>query len=128
MSMFPELLRDAFPDADIPSSFYEAKKIINEIRLELPKIDAPQAYCMLYWGEDDRRETCLRKNSLRVEAVVKKLEPTKVVPQADRVLVRLDELEQVLFSDLSAYEVYFLQILLSYQMHTTKVGFRWSHQ
>ncbi|KAI9107895.1 hypothetical protein K1719_021231 [Acacia pycnantha] len=30
MSMFPELLRDAFPDADIPSSFYEAKKIIND--------------------------------------------------------------------------------------------------
>ncbi|KAI9112495.1 hypothetical protein K1719_016418 [Acacia pycnantha] len=30
MSMFLELLRDAFPDADIPSSFYEAKKIIND--------------------------------------------------------------------------------------------------
>ncbi|KAI9102366.1 hypothetical protein K1719_023568 [Acacia pycnantha] len=30
MSMFLELLRDAFPDADIPPSFYEAKKIIND--------------------------------------------------------------------------------------------------
>ncbi|KAI9070601.1 hypothetical protein K1719_047436 [Acacia pycnantha] len=30
MSMFPELLRDAFLHADIPSSFYEAKKIIND--------------------------------------------------------------------------------------------------
>ncbi|KAI9088258.1 hypothetical protein K1719_029979 [Acacia pycnantha] len=29
MSMFLELLRDAFPDADIPTTFYEAKKIIN---------------------------------------------------------------------------------------------------
>ncbi|KAK4268036.1 hypothetical protein QN277_024742 [Acacia crassicarpa] len=45
-------------------------------------------------SSSDRRLAGLRKNSLRVEAVVKKLEPTKVVPQADRVLVRLDELEQ----------------------------------
>ncbi|KAI9115715.1 hypothetical protein K1719_013384 [Acacia pycnantha] len=50
-----ELLRDAFPDADIPSSFYEAKKIINEIRLELRKNRCTPNDCMLYWGEDDRR-------------------------------------------------------------------------
>ncbi|KAI9084936.1 hypothetical protein K1719_033109 [Acacia pycnantha] len=50
-----ELLRDAFPDADIPSSFYEAKKIINEIRLELRKNRCTPSDCMLYWGEDDRR-------------------------------------------------------------------------
>ncbi|KAI9071130.1 hypothetical protein K1719_046907 [Acacia pycnantha] len=37
MSMFLELLRDAFPDADIPSSFYEAKKIINRLGLNYEK-------------------------------------------------------------------------------------------
>ncbi|KAI9083008.1 hypothetical protein K1719_035023 [Acacia pycnantha] len=55
MSMFLELLRDAFPDADIPSSFYEAKKIINRLGLNYQKIDACPNDCMLYWGEDDRR-------------------------------------------------------------------------
>ncbi|XP_010269887.1 PREDICTED: uncharacterized protein LOC104606412 [Nelumbo nucifera] len=34
----------------------------------------------------------LRKNALRVNAVAKKWEPTKVVPQSDRVLIRLEEL------------------------------------
>ncbi|PON99803.1 GroES chaperonin family [Trema orientale] len=36
----------------------------------------------------------LRRNSLTVCAVSKKWEPTKVVPQADRVLVRLEELSE----------------------------------
>ncbi|XP_030966687.1 10 kDa chaperonin 1, chloroplastic [Quercus robur] len=36
----------------------------------------------------------LRRNSLRVNAISKKWEPTKVVPQADRVLVRLEELPE----------------------------------
>ncbi|XAR54225.1 hypothetical protein NMG60_11029264 [Bertholletia excelsa] len=35
-----------------------------------------------------------RRNSLRVSAVAKKYEPTKVVPQADRVLVRLEQLPE----------------------------------
>ncbi|KAF2566037.1 hypothetical protein F2Q70_00024613 [Brassica cretica] len=35
-----------------------------------------------------------RRGCLRVEAVSTKWEPTKVVPQADRVLVRLEELAQ----------------------------------
>ncbi|VVA29119.1 PREDICTED: 10 kDa chaperonin [Prunus dulcis] len=36
----------------------------------------------------------LRRNSLRINAVSKKWEPTKVVPQADRVLIRLEELPE----------------------------------
>ncbi|CAI0447607.1 unnamed protein product [Linum tenue] len=36
----------------------------------------------------------LRRNSLRVHAVSKQWEPTKVVPQADRVLIRLEELAE----------------------------------
>ncbi|KAF3445626.1 hypothetical protein FNV43_RR10802 [Rhamnella rubrinervis] len=35
-----------------------------------------------------------RRNSLRVTAISKKWEPTKVVPQADSVLVRLEELPE----------------------------------
>ncbi|XP_057510466.1 10 kDa chaperonin 1, chloroplastic-like [Actinidia eriantha] len=33
-----------------------------------------------------------RRNSLRVSAIAKKWEPTKVAPQADRVLIRLEQL------------------------------------
>ncbi|CAL1390471.1 unnamed protein product [Linum trigynum] len=36
----------------------------------------------------------LRRNSLRIHAVSKQWEPTKVVPQADRVLIRLEELAE----------------------------------
>ncbi|CAN1310235.1 10 kDa chaperonin 1, chloroplastic [Linum perenne] len=35
-----------------------------------------------------------RRNSLRIHAVTKQWEPTKVVPQADRVLIRLEELAE----------------------------------
>ncbi|XP_048230441.1 10 kDa chaperonin 1, chloroplastic isoform X2 [Ricinus communis] len=35
-----------------------------------------------------------RRNSLRINAIAKKWDPTKVVPQADRVLIRLDELPE----------------------------------
>ncbi|XP_030512354.2 10 kDa chaperonin 1, chloroplastic-like [Rhodamnia argentea] len=36
----------------------------------------------------------LRRSSLRINAVATKWEPAKVVPQADRVLVRLEELPE----------------------------------
>ncbi|KAJ8633790.1 hypothetical protein MRB53_027126 [Persea americana] len=40
------------------------------------------------------RSPGLRENGLRINAVAHKWEPTKVVPQADRVLIRLEELPQ----------------------------------
>ncbi|KAI5647554.1 hypothetical protein M9H77_33559 [Catharanthus roseus] len=43
----------------------------------------------------NQRPTGLRRNNvLRVNAIAKKFEPTKVVPQADRVLIRLEELPE----------------------------------
>ncbi|XP_059458920.1 10 kDa chaperonin 1, chloroplastic [Corylus avellana] len=36
----------------------------------------------------------LQRSSLRVNAISKKWEPTKVVPQADRVLIRLEQLPE----------------------------------
>ncbi|XP_021659179.1 10 kDa chaperonin 1, chloroplastic isoform X1 [Hevea brasiliensis] len=36
----------------------------------------------------------LRRNSLRINAIAKKWDPTKVVPQSDRVLIRLEELPE----------------------------------
>ncbi|KAJ6971880.1 hypothetical protein NC653_032425 [Populus alba x Populus x berolinensis] len=36
----------------------------------------------------------MKRNSLRINAISKKWEPTKVVPQADRVLIRLEDLPE----------------------------------
>ncbi|MCD9641161.1 10 kDa chaperonin 2, chloroplastic [Datura stramonium] len=41
-----------------------------------------------------QRPIGLKRNSLRISAIAKKWEPTKVVPQADRVLIRLEELPE----------------------------------
>ncbi|KAI9116872.1 hypothetical protein K1719_012238 [Acacia pycnantha] len=58
MSILLELLRDAFPDEDISTTFYEAKKVINRLGLNYEKIDACPNDCMLYWGEDAWTKTC----------------------------------------------------------------------
>ncbi|PNX99271.1 10 kDa chaperonin [Trifolium pratense] len=42
----------------------------------------------------NRKLPLLKRNSLKVNAIANKWEPTKVVPQADRVLIRLEELSQ----------------------------------
>ncbi|KAJ1395422.1 GroES-like superfamily [Sesbania bispinosa] len=42
----------------------------------------------------NQRLPVLKRNSLKINAVAKKWEPTKVVPQADRVLIRLEELSE----------------------------------
>ncbi|KAH0676205.1 hypothetical protein KY285_024006 [Solanum tuberosum] len=50
-----ELLRDR---ADLPNSYYEAKKIIRELGLSYNKIDACINDCMLYWKEDNLLDSC----------------------------------------------------------------------
>ncbi|KAG6420269.1 hypothetical protein SASPL_116792 [Salvia splendens] len=63
----------------------------------------------------------LKRRSLKLNAIATKYEPTKVVPQSDRVLIRLEVLpevvsvgteakevetgKKVLFSDINAYEI-----------------------
>ncbi|KAG7026058.1 10 kDa chaperonin 1, chloroplastic, partial [Cucurbita argyrosperma subsp. argyrosperma] len=42
----------------------------------------------------NQRMQSTRRTSLQVRAVSKKLEPAKVVPQGDRVLIRLEELPE----------------------------------
>ncbi|XP_075644612.1 10 kDa chaperonin 1, chloroplastic-like [Castanea sativa] len=65
------------------SSFLTAPKPI------LFKTNAPSLH-----NSNQRPLLGLRRNSLRVNAISKIWEPTKVVPQADRVLVRLEELPE----------------------------------
>ena len=65
MTMILELLNDAFEQAKIPNSFYEAKKIINKLGLNYTKIHACPNDCMLYWGDDANREECKRCHTSR---------------------------------------------------------------
>ncbi|KAI9110964.1 hypothetical protein K1719_018084 [Acacia pycnantha] len=62
MSMFWNYFEMLSRDADIPSSFYD---------------------CMLYWGEDDRRETCKKCHTSRFKTVRKgkkqKKKPAKIL-------------------------------------------------
>jgi len=58
MDMILELLHDAFKHANIPSSNYDAKKLLNKLGLHYTKIHACPNDCMLYWGEDEGKEEC----------------------------------------------------------------------
>ena len=58
ISMILELLHDAFPEAEITPSFYEAKILIRKFGLDCEKIDVCPNDCMLYWGEDAERDKC----------------------------------------------------------------------
>ena len=71
MSMLLELLQDAFLDAEIPTTFYEAKKIINRLGLNYQKIDACPNDCMLYWGDDASKENCKRCHTSRYKTIRK---------------------------------------------------------
>ncbi|XP_060202488.1 uncharacterized protein LOC132630922 [Lycium barbarum] len=66
-SMILDLLKDAFPHAKLPSSFYESKKMIKRLGLGYDKIDACSNHCMLYWGssEDKKRNKCKKCNTSR---------------------------------------------------------------
>ncbi|KAI9075367.1 hypothetical protein K1719_042679 [Acacia pycnantha] len=54
---------------DIPTTFYEAKKIINRLGLNYEKIDACPNDCMLYWKDEARRETCKKCHTSRFRTV-----------------------------------------------------------
>ncbi|XP_075084789.1 uncharacterized protein LOC142168035 [Nicotiana tabacum] len=58
MTMILDLLRDAFEDAKLPLSFYEAKKTISKLGLDYTKIPACPNNCMLYWEGDSELEAC----------------------------------------------------------------------
>ncbi|XP_074377014.1 uncharacterized protein LOC141718530 [Apium graveolens] len=53
-----ELIRDAFPDAQIPLSLNAAKNMIKDLGLHYEKIHACRNNCMLYWGENKDKEKC----------------------------------------------------------------------
>ncbi|KAH0685705.1 hypothetical protein KY290_017231 [Solanum tuberosum] len=58
------LKEELLPDgANLPNSYYEAKKIIQELGLSYNKIDACTNDCMLYWKEDSLLNSCKAKST-----------------------------------------------------------------
>ena len=53
-----ELIKEAFPEANIPLSFNAAKNIIRDLGLDYQKIHACPNHCMLYWGENENENSC----------------------------------------------------------------------
>ena len=57
--MLMELLKDAFPMCErLPSSNYEAKKIVNDLGLHYEKIDACKEDCALNYKEYSETTQC----------------------------------------------------------------------
>ncbi|XP_075515529.1 uncharacterized protein LOC142550176 [Primulina tabacum] len=46
------------PEAQVPNSFYEAKKLISNLGLHYEKIHACPNDCMIYWGNDANEQSC----------------------------------------------------------------------
>lgn len=51
-------LLEMFPFAKIPKTFSEAKKMIRDLGLDYEKIDACPNDCILYWKENEDRDSC----------------------------------------------------------------------
>ncbi|XP_065853519.1 uncharacterized protein [Euphorbia lathyris] len=53
-----ELIREAFPNAEVPKSFNAAKNVIKDLGLDYQKIHACPNDCMLYWAENEGETVC----------------------------------------------------------------------
>ncbi|WMV30216.1 hypothetical protein MTR67_023601 [Solanum verrucosum] len=53
-----DLIREAFPLAQIPESFYKAKKVIKDLGLHYEKIHACTNDCMLFWNDNAKLDNC----------------------------------------------------------------------
>ncbi|KAK6782174.1 hypothetical protein RDI58_019970 [Solanum bulbocastanum] len=53
-----DLLKEAFPFAQLPKSFNKAKKIIKDLGLGYDKIHACPNDCMLFWNENAEKYNC----------------------------------------------------------------------
>ncbi|XP_073133910.1 uncharacterized protein [Henckelia pumila] len=54
-----DFLRRVLPsEAQVPNSFYEAKKLISKLGLHYEKIHACPNDCMIYWGKNEKEQAC----------------------------------------------------------------------
>ncbi|XP_058746065.1 uncharacterized protein LOC131618934 [Vicia villosa] len=80
ITMILDLLRDAFKQAKLPHSFYEAKKTINKLGLNYTKINACPNDCMLFLGDDEKElQACKHCGASRWNPKKKKKQAAKVL-------------------------------------------------
>ncbi|XP_021739799.1 uncharacterized protein LOC110706214 isoform X1 [Chenopodium quinoa] len=54
-----QLVKKALPEGNnLPTTYHDSKKIIQDLGLSYEKIDACENDCMLYWKENESLETC----------------------------------------------------------------------
>ncbi|XP_074352570.1 uncharacterized protein LOC141691710 [Apium graveolens] len=53
-----KLIKEAFPDANLPLSFNAAKSVIRDLGLDYEKIHVCPNSCMLYWGKNKEKNEC----------------------------------------------------------------------
>ncbi|XP_016195455.1 uncharacterized protein LOC107636463 [Arachis ipaensis] len=78
MTLILDLLRDAFEQAKLPSTLYEAKKTIRKLGIEYKKIDACPNDCMLYRGDDENATKCKQCGTSRWKQKTRKGSVTKL--------------------------------------------------
>ncbi|XP_057756486.1 uncharacterized protein LOC130975764 [Arachis stenosperma] len=79
-SMIVDLLNNAFSHANLPTSFYEAKKMIKLLGLGYEKIHACPNNCMLFWGKDnEKKNKCVVCNASRYKVEENTSSNTEVV-------------------------------------------------
>ena len=52
------LIKEVFPNVNIPVTFNHAKNMIRDLRLDYQKIHACPKDCMLFWAENEKLESC----------------------------------------------------------------------
>ena len=53
-----DLIREAFPFAQIPDPFYKANKVIKDLDLHYEKINAFTNDCILFWNVNAMLDNC----------------------------------------------------------------------
>ncbi|XP_019261156.1 PREDICTED: uncharacterized protein LOC109239086 [Nicotiana attenuata] len=65
-----DLLKEVFPFAQLPESFYKAKSMIKNLGLHYEKIHACPNDCMLYWNDNEKAKNCSVCGSSRWKNVI----------------------------------------------------------
>ncbi|XP_059291096.1 uncharacterized protein LOC132044618 [Lycium ferocissimum] len=60
-----DLIKEAFPFAQLPESFNKAKKVIKDLGLGYEKIHACPNDCMLFWNDNAKKDNCSMCGSSR---------------------------------------------------------------
>ena len=65
-----DLLKEAFPFAKLPESFYKAKNMIKDLGLQYENIHVCPKDCMLFWNENEKNDNCFVYGTSRWKNVV----------------------------------------------------------